>query len=211
MKDIVAPIIPSELITDCDFVELANREERIEGLLFSDLRFENSELYDLHVSESAFLHCSFSGSRLINGNYIDVSFSGCDFSNCDLSKTAFRRVSFIQCKLMGTDLINCFIKDVRFTDCQMEYVNFAETKLLQSGFFTCRMAQSRFNACRLEALFCDAELTLAAFNYTSLSGIDLTNCAIDGLQVTLPDLRGLRVSAIQAVELAKLLGLTIID
>ena len=211
MKKIVPPILPSELTVVCDFIAMVEGEERMEGVSFTELQHEENESYDLHVNESAFLRCSFAGSRLINGNYVDVIFSGCDFSNCDLSKSAFRRVSFLQCKLMGADFVNCFLKDVRFEDCQMGYVNLADTKVQQSGFFDCRMPDSIFLNCQLEALFHNSELTSASFQKTPLTGIDFTSCRIDGLAVTLPDLHGLRVSALQAVGLSRLLGLEVAE
>ena len=211
MKRIVPPMLPSELTADCDFAAMAEREERIEGVSFMELQREENELDDLHVHESAFVRCSFAGSRMTNGNYVDVTFSGCDFSNCDLSKSAFRRVSFFQCKLMGADLINCLLKDVNFEDCQMGYINFADTKVQKSGFFDCRMPDSIFLNCQIEALFRGSELTSATFQRTPLAGIDFTSCGIDGLIVTLPDLQGLRVNGLQAVGLSKLLGLVIAE
>ena len=42
-----------------------------------------------------------------------------------------------------------------------------------------------------------------------MKGIDMTTCTLDGILVNLPDLRGMIVSPMQAMDLAKLLGLVV--
>lgn len=62
------------------------------------------------------------------------------------------------------------------------------------------------------ARFRGTDLTAAEFFKSPLKGIDLSDCIIDGISLsdTLYELRGAKVTAAQAVELAKLLGLTVV-
>ena len=62
------------------------------------------------------------------------------------------------------------------------------------------------------ALFHETDLSAADFFKSSLKGIDLSDCSIDAIAVsdTLAELRGAKVNAAQAVELAKLIGLSIV-
>lgn len=57
--------------------------------------------------------------------------------------------------------------------------------------------------------FTDCDLTRATVFRTAMKGVDLTTCTLDGLLVGLNDLRGMIVTAAQAAELSKLLGLVV--
>ncbi len=59
--------------------------------------------------------------------------------------------------------------------------------------------------------FEETRLTGASFFKTSLAGIDLTGCPLEGIRVSehYTELRGAIVDLFQAAELAKLLGITI--
>ena len=46
-------------------------------------------------------------------------------------------------------------------------------------------------------------------NYTSLKGIDLTSCNIEGMGVNIADVKGARVTTTQAISLSSILGLII--
>ena len=54
-------------------------------------------------------------------------------------------------------------------------------------------------------------LSRAEIRETSLKGLDVTSCDIEGVAVDLPSLRGLKVNREQAMGLAALLGLVIED
>jgi len=64
---------------------------------------------------------------------------------------------------------------------------------------------------KLKLAACD--LTRAELAHTSLKGVDLSGCEIAGLRVssTFAELRGARVSPEQAVQLAGLLGVEVVD
>ena len=49
----------------------------------------------------------------------------------------------------------------------------------------------------------------AQMNFTSLKGIDFTSCEIEGIGVNVADVKGARVSTIQAISISSILGLII--
>ena len=46
-------------------------------------------------------------------------------------------------------------------------------------------------------------------NFTSIKGIDVTSCDIEGMGVNIVDLKGAKVTTIQAISLSAILGLII--
>jgi hypothetical protein len=46
-------------------------------------------------------------------------------------------------------------------------------------------------------------------NFTSLKGIDFTSCDIEGMGVNIEDVRGAKVTTIQAISVSAILGLII--
>ena len=57
--------------------------------------------------------------------------------------------------------------------------------------------------------FENVDLTNSYFNKTSLSKVDLTTCDIMGIDVDIDDIRGAEVTAIQGLDLTRLIGLVI--
>ena len=57
--------------------------------------------------------------------------------------------------------------------------------------------------------FQKADLTNSYFNKTSLKDIDLTTCDISGIDVEINDLFGVVVTAIQGLELTRLMNIII--
>ncbi len=95
----------------------------------------------------------------------------------------------------------------------MNYANFARTAwtgcaLQSSSLREAVCSEVRFkNVTLAEVNFSGAE-----FFKTPLAGLDVSNCDINGILVSesFRELRGLRVSALQAMELARLLGVRIL-
>ena len=55
----------------------------------------------------------------------------------------------------------------------------------------------------------EAELIGVNFSHTSLSGVDLTQCRLEGIRIAGGELKGAVVTPYQAAELALLLGVVI--
>lgn len=169
----------------------------------------------LSVSHCRIEHTLFSGCRFHKSQFSDVLFSHCDLSNIRLSGCGFHRVEFAECKLTGTDLSESIFNQVVFRGCRGEYMNLSEGKLRHLVFEDCLMRGAAFDGCQLlDTEFGGCNLSEAEFHRTPLKGIDLSACEITGIRVgsvAAGELKGAVVTSLQALELARLLGIHICD
>ena len=86
----------------------------------------------------------------------------------------------------------CGFKNVRFERCRLREASLTELRAKKGAF---------------EVSGCD--LARAVLFRTPLAGLDLTTCIIEGAALEGPELRGAVVTAQQACELARLLGVII--
>lgn len=169
----------------------------------------------LSVGGCRFDHTVFKDCRFHKSQFSDVLFSHCDLSNIRLTGCGFHRVEFIGCKLTGTDLSDSIFNQVVFNGCRAEYLNLSEGKLRHLSLVDSLLRGAAFDRCQLtETEFLGCNLTEAEFHRTPLKGIDLSTCDITGIRVgSVPagELRGAVVNSLQALELARLLGIQIHD
>lgn len=159
-----------------------------------------------------FRACRFTGTVLANAWFQNVIFENCDLSGASLMDATLQKVRFVRCKLAGANLTAAVLGDVSLEDCIAQNAIFSETALKNVLFlrgdysgaaFWSVQKRSRF---RLESCC----LERAEFLHTSLNGQDLTGCELAGASFSGEgELRGAKVTALQACELAKLLGVII--
>ena len=113
---------------------------------------------------------------------------GSSFTKAFFRKLRIEESSFAYANLTGTSWENCSISESNFRE-----VGFAEAKLKK-------------------LMIEDVDFTKADFFKTSLNGLNMASCRIEGITISdsFSELKGLRISALQAVELARLLGITVI-
>ena len=165
------------------------------------------------VQSSVFAGCIFPAPVLQVSHFTDVTFRNCDLSNADLSGCSFQRVEFVECKLVGANLSEGTWRHVVFERCKMEFANFTLGKFRGVRFAGGTMRSVGFDECRFERVeFSLCDLTMAEFSRTRLKGLSFVDSDIRGIRVGDTgsfELKGLKVSALQASELARLLGLEI--
>jgi uncharacterized protein YjbI with pentapeptide repeats len=153
---------------------------------------------------------SFSSAVLRSAEWMDVRFVKCDFSNADLRGLRARRVEFFACRLTGANLCESHWEDVLVEGCESRYAQWADGSLLHCEFVDSRLEETDFRNVNLEAnVFRSSNLTKADLTAAQLRGVDLRSTVIDGILVRPEDVRGAHVSAPQAMDLARLLGLII--
>jgi len=80
----------------------------------------------------------------------------------------------------------------------------------RTAFRSCRLEHADFQQVKLAGtFFSECDLTQVQLSGTGLKGTDISTCSIDGLGVRIEDLAGAIVSPLQAVELAKLMGIIV--
>lgn len=169
--------------------------------------------YELHGLELE--HCSFVGTSMAKVSLYDCTLVGCDLSNANLDQAYFARTRLVDCKLEGAQMHKVFFRSTRLKDCMCRYVNLGEAKIEGSSLVGCDLRESFANevrfarASRLE----HCNLERADLFGTRLRDMDVSTCNIAGIMVgdNHLELRGMRISPHQAVDLVGLLGVKVLD
>ena len=92
----------------------------------------------------------------------------------------------------------------------MDYLNLARAKAERVSFEGGSLREAALEECTLKHVFFDeCDMTRVTVHLTPMKGVDLRTCRLDGLNIGIPDMRGMVVTPLQAAELARLLGLVI--
>lgn len=176
-------------------------------------------------------------AELFGENLKNAYFNGCLIENCRFNASDFSGATFINCRLKNCDFSNCTMDGGYFKQCEIKNVKamgislpgsvFQDTLISDSNWEMCDLQRSKAKNWRLENVKMDCaivsqvdlknvemekvSLMKANFFSTSLAGLNLSSCDIDGLQVSMDghELKGVRVNVYQAAMFAKLLGLEI--
>lgn len=209
---VTRPIPAAAPVEYTDPTVLVAREELADGF-FSGIVFPQIDREHVWVQSCRFSGCAFPACVLRGSHFTDVTFRNCDLSNADLSGCSFQRVEFLDCKLVGANLSEATLQHVAFERCKAEFANFALARLRYVGFSRGIMRGVVFDECRFEkVVFSHCDLTQGEFRRTRLSGLSLADSDIRGIrvgEVESFELKGLKISALQAVDLARMLGVEI--
>lgn len=131
----------------------------------------------------------------------------------DLTGAGLFRVRFIDCRLSGASLSEASLQHVAAERCRAEYAGFAQSRMWHVHFAGCDLSGGAFAECRFEQVaFSECRLAGAEFFGTRLRGISLADSDIRGIrirEISSVELNGLKVNALQACDLARLLGIEI--
>lgn len=210
-------LLPPELGEVIASTELSERARRA-VLLGDDVEgriFEREELLDVAGDRLEFVRCRFIRCRIEPGPVRWLAFKDCVFENCDLSgamlrKASFLRVEFRDCRMVGTDFSETSMQSVLFQASQMKYANFSRAKMNCVRFEECVMDNAAFYECKNKAVaFAGGSLVEAELGGMPLKDMDMRSTDIRGIRVVGSELKGAIVSPVQAMELARILGVVI--
>lgn len=209
---VTAPFFTEEMEEADNLAELLTEEETIAGRNFlpgltTDIDRPYLTIRDCIVNRQTFINC-----RMKAAQVSDVRFVNCDLSNLSFAESSFYRAEFISCKLVGTNLSETTFNHVWMDDCNGQYINLSVSKMNQVRFSRCDFQNGTFTNCKPGLFeFDDCRLVEADFSHTALRGVDLRTSRIEGIQVSIPDLRGAVINYAQAMDLMPLLGVVIKD
>lgn len=214
MEKLTQPRIPNLLKEDTSLSEVISRKyEDLAEYSFNNQSVSEIKNANLSISTCRFNKCNFSDCRFKKCQFSDVVFSYCDLSNIHFTECGFFRVEFIGCKLTGTNLADSILNHTLFKECTGQYINLSGSKQRNLLYSQCNLQGAGFDSCQLTAVeFENCRLTEAEFHQTSLKGIDLSTSEISGIRVSATpgkELRGAVVTSLQALDLARLLGIVI--
>lgn len=192
--------------------EAAAYDERAENARIIGAAAPGAQLPGVDWKHVVFESCRLSGAAMTKSYFSNVSFRKCDLTTVDFRDSTFGRVEFRDCKLIGANFGNCGLNDLLLPGSQADYTVFSFSRFKRVLFKECSLREAQLNEISgKEYGFRDCNLTRANFHRTSLKGVDLSTCEIDGISASEYELKGASVTALQACELAKLLGIVIVD
>lgn len=185
-------------------------DSRIEYKIIECQNVENIENYDVEFRVVKFIKCNILSSKLEKFSFVDVIFDNCNFSNTSFQGSSFSRCEFINCKLSGTDFTETIQNNVVYNDTNAQYGNFSLSRYNNVLFENTILRNAYFEEDILKNVFFDkADLIQAQIFKTSMKDIDLSNSFIDGITISLEDIKGAIINEYQAINLIGLIGVKI--
>lgn len=183
-----------------------------EGEKISYCNFKSEECNDINLYEIEFEHCKFNNicmqkGRLEKLTFKDVIFEQCNFSNTEFAETSFIRCEFNNCKISGCNFAENRLYNVTFIETNASYMNLSMASTENILFKDTVLKNSYFQETKMKNIYLDnADLTQAKFFKTSLKGIDLSTSKIEGMAISIEDIKGAIIDQFQAVDLLYLIG-----
>ena len=190
--------------------EMLLADEPIEECLIHEVGLSGKRIPSLVALNSVFEHVFFASSQIIRFRLHDVRLVKCDLSNTILHGFEATRIEFVDCRMTGMRAVECHWEDVLVENSDLRYAQFIDGQIRSSEFKSCNLGDADFRGANLEgAIFTNTMLRRADLSKARLRGTDLRGAEIEGVTIQPEDLRGAIVNAVQAMDLARLLGLII--
>lgn len=197
-----------------DLLQTAIYEESaVESCCICGLTLTGLDGHSLSFRQIIFKNCRLLGCQFQKASFRETLFINCDLSSCDFRDSYWDCCTLQAVKATGANWTDSSLHHLHWQDCQLRYANFSQAILEAVQFIRCGLQESSLSACKRKKAcsWTDCDLTHADFFQTPLKGLDFSNCQIDGLLLSddYHELQGLTVNTLQAIELAKLLGVII--
>jgi len=206
------PRIPDCLALSNGIAESFRDEDIFCCKLFENCSIEGENAEKVSFKQVLFRNVDFKRTAFARVEFEDVRFENCDLSNMELGGAIIHRVEFDNCKMVGLKLSGAAIHNTAMDKCNCKYSNLrfsfckrfeARDSILDSSDFQgSEMVDVRYE---------DTSMRHCQMSGTSLCGIDISTCAIEGIGIRMEDMKGAVVSPEQAVMFAAMMGLSVKD
>ena len=201
------PILKSQLGNKK--LESIIEDERVEYCTFENEEYSNN-LYD-----NEFEHCEFNNIILQSITIEKVTFRNVKFIQCNFSNTVFNECTFIKCefyncKITGCNFIENVLYNVTFQDVNASYASLSMSSIDKCLFKDTLLKNGYVQENKTKSIyFNNVDLMQAQFLKTSLNKIDLSSCKIEGIAISIEDIKGAIIEPFQAVDLMYLIGVKV--
>ena len=193
--------------------ESARQEETLREREYCSETAAGEEFSHLDCVQVVFRGCRFVDADFSHSFFDRVRWERCDLSGCRFSQASFREAVFLDCRGDGCTFAQSTLSHTRIEEGSWSYANFTKAVWKTGVFQNCRLSQGVLSQMRHRNLtFRKVDLTGANFFLTSLAGVDLSTCRIQGLTLSQDhrELRGAILALEQAADVAALLGIKLI-
>ena len=185
-------------------------EDELDCSLFEDLDLPNEDMHGREFNGCILRRCRLNNADLRRASFVDVVFDHCDLSGVRMEDVVCQRVRFDNCRMTGADMISAVLRNTVIASGKADYLNLSGAKLDHVLMDHLNMQEAALEGCTLRQVeIKDCDLTRTTIAQTPMKGVDLRSDVLDGIIVGIGDLRGMIVTAEQAADLARLLGLVI--
>ncbi len=189
-------------------------EEVVENCIIKGQTVECGNYTGTRFRKVIFQNCRFVRPIFVRSEFVEVQFSDCDLSGGDFTESYWDHSTATAVKGVGIRLSDGYLVDTTFTDCIMRYGDLSRCKWKGGAMIGCDLREGFMNECKLiRFAFRTCDLTRAELRRTFLSGMDLADSSLDGVVLSdnLSELRGAKIDALQAVGIARRLGIIVKD
>lgn len=188
-------------------------EMPLEGEVFINEAVAQLQAPKAEFCRLRFEKCRFEGCHFQKASFLNVEFVNCDFSNCVMEDTYWKMVSFLDCKGQGANFTNGVFRNVKVAGCKLDYANFTRglwdnLEIRQTTFVSASLSEMK-----LKKIFLEGDrFEKTDFFRTPLKGVDFSRCDLEQIILSddLHEIRGAKLSPEQAVDIARLLGVTVV-
>ena len=162
------------------------------GIAFETVVFKSAKLARATMRDT----------RLLN-----VAVSNSDFANADWRGAAFERVEMTSTRLTGFNGSEGKYRHAVFRQCSAQYAVFQLANFDGCRFEECDLSSATFEGATLwDITFLKCNLSSSRFTSANLADVDLRGSRIEGIQIDLKSLQGVRIDPSQTITIAALTG-----
>ena len=111
---------------------------------------------------------------------------------------------------MGASFSGTVFDDVLISGCGARYGNFSEARFRSCRFRNTDVSEGSFGGSQFQKSAVEnCRFRSTEFFHAGIAGLDFSSCSLEGAVFAVSDVKGITVSAEQAVELSKLLGIRV--
>lgn len=181
---------------------------------FSGEELDGADLTELDFESTVFRNCRFSTCDFSHASFKNVTWESCDFSNCRILDSYWAHCTVKLSKGDGAEFRSSAFKGTTFLQSSFSYAGFESCVWEHDTIRTCIMRDCILSGSKIKkSTWEDVDLTRAEFFRTPLAGIDLSLCTIEGIVLSddLGEIRGAKVSALQALDLVERFGVHVVE
>jgi uncharacterized protein YjbI with pentapeptide repeats len=201
-------------ITLIDYIKTAMEDDSsIENMIFENEELDEADFSSIEFEKVKFINCSFKKCNFSRSRFYHTEFINCNLSLSDFSKTFWKKVMISESNVVGGRFLESLMKETKIIKSILDYANFYHAVIDNCIIENCKCIESSFAETKLKKLTLkEIIFTGTDFFKTSLRGIDLSHCIIDGIKISadLFELKGATLSAEQAIELIRVFDIEVV-
>lgn len=204
------PIVKQHILEE-DNIDNYNVDDLISDIIIKQQPSHN-QYHSYRFDSCLFDKVNLSTISFERAEFVDCIFDHCDISNATFQNAILHRCAFKSCNLVGVDMSATMLNNVSFSECKLMYTNFSFSTFKTVSFIDSLLRESELHTIEqthLKLINCDC--TKANFFATKLANVDISSSTIDGIMISPDCIQGLKVNSNQAIELASVLGIIVVD